>query len=234
MKIKAIVTDIEGTTSGNGFVHNVLSPYLLANLAKYVRGHQDERDLMRVLARLSTTTGIPRHDTRAMIELLEQWTRDEESYADLKVLQGMVLEKGYKQGLFQAHVYEDVPEVLQKWLQQERNIYAFSSESTKAQQLFFRFTEMGDLRLLFSGYFDSEMGEKRSSVAFKNICNAIALPPQSVMYLSDCKEELDLASEVGLQTCWIIRPQDMSLDPERVRAKSPHQVVVSFDEIELD
>jgi enolase-phosphatase E1 len=233
MKIAAIVTDIEGTTSGTGFVHNVVSPYLLSNLGKYVRSNHGERDVMRVLARLSRTTGIPRQDINGMVDLLELWTRDAESYADLKALQGMVLEKAYKQGLFQAHVYEDVPAVLQKWQQQEINLYVFSTESIKAQQLFFRFTEMGDLRLLFSGYFDSETGEKRLVSTFRDIAQAIALPAESILYLSDSKEELDCASEAGLKTCWLVRPQDTSLDPARIRGKSPHQVVVSFDEIDL-
>lgn len=233
MKIAAIVTDIEGTTSATGFVHNVLSPYLLSNLGKYVRSNHEERDVMRVLTRLSKTTGIPRQEINGIVELLELWTRDEETYADLKALQGMVLEKAYKQGLFQAHVYEDVLAVLQHWVQQEINLYVFSSESIKAQQLFFRFTEMGDFRLLFSGYFDSEMGEKRNVATFRNIAQAIALPAESILYLSDCKEELDCASEAGLRTCWVVRPQETSLDPSRIRAKSPHQVVVSFDEIDL-
>ncbi|MDX1489931.1 MAG: acireductone synthase [Pseudohongiellaceae bacterium] len=233
MKIAAIVTDIEGTTSSIGFVHDVLSPYLLSNLGKYIRANKEERDVSRVLGRLSKTTGIPRHDVNGMIELLELWTRDEESYPDLKILQGMVLEKAYKQGLFQAPVYEDVPPVLQLWLEKELNIYAFSSESVKSQQLFFRFSHMGDLRLLFSGYFDSQMGEKRSEAAYRNIAQAIALPPERILYLSDCKEELDCAKEVGFMTCWLVRPQDTSLDPERARVKSPHQVVTSFNQIQL-
>src|SRR5690606_39535088 len=69
-----------------------------------------------------------------------------------------IWEKGYKQGLYQAHVYPDVPDVLRRWLEEERNLYIYSSGSIKAQQLFYRYSTEGDLRLLFSGYFDTTIG----------------------------------------------------------------------------
>ena len=41
--IKAIVTDIEGTTSSLSFVKDILFPYARAQLAEYVHAHiQDE------------------------------------------------------------------------------------------------------------------------------------------------------------------------------------------------
>ena len=231
MKIAAIVTDIEGTTSGIGFVHDVLFPYALKHIAGFVREHQDERDVMRVLLRISENTDIALHDIEDIIRQLQQWIRDDEKITELKTLQGMLWEKGYKQGLFQAHVYPDVPEQLQRWQQEERNLYVFSSGSVKAQQLFFRYTIFGDMRLLFSGYYDSTIGSKQEASSYRNIADAIALKPQSILFLSDSRGELDAAAEAGLRTTWVIRPQDTSLDPERVRLKSPHPVVTSFQQI---
>ena len=40
--IKAIVTDIEGTTSSISFVHDVLFPYARKHLAAYVHEHGSE------------------------------------------------------------------------------------------------------------------------------------------------------------------------------------------------
>lgn len=234
MKIAAIVTDIEGTTSGIGFVHDVLFPYALKHIGHFVREHHEERDVMRVLVRLSDNTGIPLHDLDEIILLLQQWIREDQKITELKALQGMLWEKGYKQGLFHAHVYPDVPDVLQRWQQQERNLYVFSSASVKAQQLFFRYSICGDLRLLFSGYYDTAIGAKRDEQSYRNIAAAIALKPQSIMFLSDVKEELDAAASAGFHTTWIIRPEDTSLDPERARLKSPHPIVTGFGQIQLD
>lgn len=234
MKIAAIVTDIEGTTSSIGFVHNVLLPYALKHMGAFVREHQDERDVMRLLVRLSESTGISLHKIDAMIKLLEQWMREDVKNIELKALQGMVWEKGYKQGLYQAHVYPDVPEVLQRWQQEERNLYVYSSGSVKAQQLFFRFSEFGDLRLLFSGYFDTTVGAKREVESYENIAQAIALKPESILFISDVKEELDAAEAAGFQTVWMLRAEDTSLDPERAQLKTTHRVVTSFEQIMVD
>lgn len=234
MKIAAIVTDIEGTTSSLGFVHDVLFPYALKHIAAFIREHREERDVMRVLVRLSENTGIPLHNIDGIIKQLEQWIRDDDKNTELKSLQGMVWEKGYKQGLYQAHIYPDVPDVLRKWQQDELNLYVYSSGSVKSQQLFFRFSDNGDLRLLFSGYFDTTVGAKRDVESYENIAQAIALKPESILFISDVKEELDAAEAAGMKTTWIIRPQDTSLDPERARLKTSHPVVTSFDQIVVE
>ncbi len=233
MKIAAVVTDIEGTTSSIGFVHDVLFPYALKHIGNFVREHSEERDVMRVLVRISENTGIALHKLEDIIKLLQQWIREDSKDTELKALEGMVWEKGYKQGIFQAHVYEDVPAVLQRWQQQERNIYVYSSGSIKSQQLFFRFSECGDMRLLFSGYFDTTIGPKREVKSFINLAEAIALPPESIMFISDVKEELDAAAYAGFQTTWIMRPEESALDPVKLAKTSTHSVVTSFDQIEL-
>ncbi|MCB1666100.1 MAG: acireductone synthase [Pseudomonadales bacterium] len=233
MKIVAIVTDIEGTTSSIGFVHNVLFPYALKQIGNFIREHHEERDVMRILVRIGDRTGLALHNTEGFVKLLQQWIREDKDDADLKLLEGMVWERAYKQGLFQAHVYADVPEVLQKWQDRECNLYSFSSASIKAQQLYFRFSDFGDMRLLFSGYFDTTMGEKRDVQTYANIAQAIALEPECILFISDDKDELDAAEAAGMRTTWVIRPQDTSLDPERVRVKTTHPVVTGFEQIEV-
>jgi enolase-phosphatase E1 len=234
MKIAAIITDIEGTTSSIGFAQDVLYPYALKHIASFIREHQEERDVMRVLVRLSEKTSIPLHNIEGLIRLLQQWIRDDEKDADLKALEGMVWEKGYKHGLYQAHVYPDVPEVLQRWQQEERNLYVYSSGSVKAQQLFFRFSEFGDMRLLFSGYFDTAVGPMNEVKSYVNIAEAIALRPERILFISDVKEELDAAAFAGMRTTWILRPEDSLQDPVKLRKKSQHPIVTSFDEIVVD
>ena len=234
MKIAAIVMDIEGTTSGIGFVQNVLYPYALKHIGPFLREQREERDVARVLVRLSDSTGIALHDLEGMIRQLQQWIRDDEKDAELQTLQGMIWEKAYKHGLFQAHVYPDVPGVLQQWQQEERNLYVFSYGSVKAQQLFFRYSDHGDMRLLFSGYFDSTVGSRHKADTYNKIASSIALPAQRILFISDDRQELDAAAAAGMRTTWVIRPQDTSLDVERVRLKTSHSVVSSFEQIQVD
>ena len=47
--IKAIVTDIEGTTSSLAFVKEVLFPYARANLADYVRRNIAQEQVKKIL-----------------------------------------------------------------------------------------------------------------------------------------------------------------------------------------
>lgn len=234
MKIAAVVTDIEGTTSSIGFDHDVLFPYALKHIGNFVREHCEERDVMRVLVRICENTGMALHRIDDIIRLLQQWIRDDSQDIELKALQGMLWEKAYKQGLFQAPVYPEIPEVLRRWQQEERNIYVFSSASIKSQQLFFRFSEYGDMRLLFSGYFDTTIGPTREVKSFINLAESIALPPQKIMYISDVKEELDAAAYAGFQTIWMLRPDQSELDPVKMAKKSEHIVLSSFEQIELD
>tara|TARA_R110001592_G_scaffold214273_4_gene467194 strand:- start:298 stop:1044 length:747 start_codon:yes stop_codon:yes gene_type:complete len=234
MKIAAVVTDIEGTTSSIGFVHDVLFPYALKHIGNFVREHSEERDVMRVLVRISANTGIALHKLEDIIKLLQQWIREDSKDTELKALEGMLWEKGYKQGLYQAHVYPEVPEVLQGWQQEERNIYVYSSGSIKSQQLFFRFSECDDMRLLFSGYFDTTIGPKTEVKSFIKLAEAIALRPEAIMFISDVKEELDAAAYAGFQTIWMLRPEETALDPVKLAKKSEHTVLTSFDQIKLD
>ncbi len=60
MTVRAIVTDIEGTTSSIAFVHDVLFPYASERLPDYVRKYCDAPDvapLLRAVHRMPTLRG---------------------------------------------------------------------------------------------------------------------------------------------------------------------------------
>jgi enolase-phosphatase E1 len=232
MRPLAIVTDIEGTTSSIGFVKDVLFPYAARNLPGFIRSNLDNRDVMRQLRSMSAYTGIALGDTDELILQLLQWIRDDKKITELKALQGMVWEKGYQQGEYQAHVYPDVPPKLREWFDQGINLYVYSSGSEKAQRLFFRYSDVGDLRLLFAGYFDTTFGPKQDKASYQNIAEAIALKPQEILFLSDIEAELDAAQEAGFRTTWLVRPKDSPLDPYKLKSK--HPIARDFNEIDID
>ena len=149
--IKAIVTDIEGTTSSLSFVKEVLFPYARANLADYVRGHKDEPQVKTLLLETCKEVGAEL-DIGQIIAQLIQWIDEDKKVTPLKSLQGLIWEAGYQKGDFKGHVYPDAVACLKAWKAKGLDLYIYSSGSIYAQKLLFAHSEYGDLTPLFSGY----------------------------------------------------------------------------------
>lgn len=223
--IKAVVTDIEGTTSSLSFVKDVLFPYARAHMADFVRGRAHEPAVRQELEEVRHLSGGNLDDER-VIEQLICWIDEDKKITPLKALQGMIWEDGYRKGDFKGHVYEDAARRLKQWHQAGLRLCVFSSGSVQAQKLLFAHTEYGDLTPLFSGYFDTRIGNKREADAYRKIAVAIDTPPADILFLSDIKEELDAARAAGMQALWLVR--DGVPDPN-----AAHRQVRNFDEIGL-
>ncbi|MDD2658741.1 MAG: acireductone synthase [Methylococcales bacterium] len=226
MKIKAIVTDIEGTTSSLSFVKEVLFPYARANLADYVRLHEEDPQVKTLLEDACTEAGADL-DTGQLIAQLIQWLDEDKKVTPLKSLQGLIWEVGYQKGDFKGHVYPDAAASLKEWKRMGMDLYIYSSGSVHAQKLLFSHTEYGDLTPLFSGYFDTHTGGKKDRESYCKIAKQIGIPADQLLFLSDIKEELDAAKAAGFQTFWLTR--NSAPDP-----KAEHGQVSSFDLITLE
>ncbi|MGZ5076482.1 MAG: acireductone synthase, partial [Methylobacter sp.] len=95
--IKAIVTDIEGTTSSILFVKDVLFPYARANLADYVQQHQHEPQVRALLDDVGKEVGSELTLEQTVAQLI-QWIDEDKKATPLKSLQGLIWEAGYRQG----------------------------------------------------------------------------------------------------------------------------------------
>ena len=221
--IKAIVTDIEGTTSSLSFVKDVLFPYARAHLADYVRQHQQDEVVKTLLNDVSASVGADLDVEQSIAQLLA-WIDADQKITPLKSLQGLIWDAGYRQGDFKGHVYTDAVIGLQQWHQQGLALYVYSSGSVQAQKLLFGFSEAGDLTPLFSGYFDTHIGGKRETTSYEQIAQEIALEPRNILFLSDIVEELDAARNAGFDTRWLIRDSAIPVEPA-------HHAVASFDAI---
>ena len=224
--IKAIVTDIEGTTSSLSFVKEVLFPYARANLADYVRNHKDEPQIKSVLEESCKEVGAEL-DTGQSIAQLIQWLDEDKKVTPLKSLQGLIWEAGYQKGDFSGHIYPDAAANLKAWKAKGLDLYIYSSGSVHAQKLLFAHTEYGDLTPLFSGYFDTHIGGKKEQESYCKIAKQLGIPADQILFLSDIKEELDAAKAAGFQTLWLIR--DNKADPQ-----AEHRQINSFDLVALD
>lgn len=231
--IRAIVTDIEGTTSSIHFVKEVLFPYAARVLPDFIRSNASRADVRAQLDAAAHEGGVDRNDVEAVISLLLQWIREDRKVTPLKALQGIVWETGYRSGDYRAHVYEDAVVELRKWHQQGLALYVYSSGSIQAQKQFFGFSEAGDLTPLFSGYFDTTSGPKREQHAYEVIAEAIGMEPSALLFLSDIVEELDAARAAGFKTCWLVRPQDTNATRAQVE-QSSHPVATVFSQIVVE
>ncbi len=227
MAIKAIVTDIEGTTSAIDFVHQVLFPYSTTALPDYVRQHAQEEEIATIIAQVKAEIKQPDADLEIVIATLLDWIATDQKITPLKTLQGFIWETGFKNHHFQGHIYEDAYRNLKQWQQAGIKLYVFSSGSVKAQKLLFGYSQFGDVTYLFKGYFDTQVGKKKTVTAYQNIQKAIALPASEILFLSDVIAELDAAKTAGYHTLLLDRQ-------ENINNSQGHDVVTNFDAIQLN
>jgi enolase-phosphatase E1 len=227
---RAILTDIEGTTTSIAFVYDVLFPYAAARLEGTCSQPEPRPDLVEALARLREEHGRetaaepppPFGDGAPYARWL--MARDRKS-TGLKLLQGLIWEEGYSRGEIRGHVYADVPPALAAWRAAGRRLRIFSSGSVRAQKLLFGHTDYGDLTPLFEGFHDTTTGPKQRPEAYAAIAAAFALPPEEILFLSDVTAELDAAARAGCRTGLLVRPGN------RPAEAGEHRVYESFAEI---
>ena len=225
IEIRAIVTDIEGTTSSISFVRDVLFPYARKRLPAFVETQGDRPEVQHWLHEAAVEAGLVEASRQDIVELLLQWIDQDRKSTALKALQGMIWKDGYAAGDYRAHLYPEVAARLRNWRADGLRLYVYSSGSVPAQQLFFRYSEAGDLTPLFAGYFDTETGPKREAASYQRIAAAIDEQPRHILFLSDIVEELDAAQAAGFHTGWLIR------EPLAWPAEPRHPAYRDFDAI---
>jgi len=233
--IRALLLDVEGTTTSVSFVYEVLFPYARAHLDEAVREAARDPGLRADVARLEderrqeTAADAPiwrsasGEEVRASATAYALWLmdRDRKSTA-LKSLQGRIWERGYETGALRGHVYPDVRPALERWRRQGRTVAIFSSGSVLAQRLLFAHSLEGDLRPLLAGHFDTTTGAKREAASYRRIAETLGVAPEATLFVSDVTAELDAARAAGLRTALCVR------GPEPVAAEG-HPVVRTFD-----
>jgi enolase-phosphatase E1 len=179
--IRAILTDIEGTTTSLAFVHDSLFPYARARLPAYVAAHGG--DLKQLIA----------------------WMDADAKETELKAVQGRIWAQGYAAGELTGQVYPDAAAALRRWHAAGLVLAVFSSGSVAAQKLIFGHSDQGDLAPLFSGWFDTTTGPKRVPASYGAIAAAMGFAPAEILFLSDIAAEIDAAKAAGLKALLIDR-----------------------------
>jgi enolase-phosphatase E1 len=226
---RAVLVDIEGTTSTIAFVHQVLFPYADKHLDAYVTAHRDEPAVAAAMLEAARLAGEePGIDDAAVLAHLHRWIAEDRKATPLKTLQGLIWAEGYRQTGLRGHVYADAAAGLRRWHDAGLRLYVYSSGSVEAQRVLFGHSDHGDLTPLFGGYFDTTTGPKRDSTSYAAIANAIGLAAGEIAFLSDVDAELDAARDAGMRTVRLLRPADTPPG-----ATTTHPSAVSFDEIHI-
>ncbi|OLC09487.1 MAG: 2,3-diketo-5-methylthio-1-phosphopentane phosphatase [Gemmatimonadetes bacterium 13_1_40CM_66_11] len=227
--MRAILLDIEGTTTPIEFVQQVLFPYARARVHDYLAQHADDPAVRADIALLRAehaaesprSSDVPPWDPEAYVYWLMD--RDRKS-TGLKSLQGRIWEAGYQAGELKGkgEVYPDVRPALERWRTAGKQIAIFSSGSVQAQRNLFANTTAGDLSPLLSGYFDTTTGPKKEAGSYRKIAAALGRRPADVLFVSDVAAELDAARAAGMRTALCVRghdhPHDSPTDHPRIRS----------------
>jgi len=238
-QIRALLLDVEGTTTPISFVHDVLFPYARRHLDRYIAANVGAAEIIEVAALLAdewsadAARGEPvpwrrpaANDAASLSEYLN-WLmdRDRKSLA-LKRLQGRIWEQGYDDGELRGQVFADVPPAFARWRDAGLTIAIYSSGSVLAQRLLFAHSDHGDLTRWISRYFDTEMGQKRAAESYARIASSLHLEPDEIAFISDVDAELEAARDAGCHVVMCVRPGNAA----RISQIAP--VVESFDAID--
>lgn len=226
---RAVLLDIEGTTTPVSFVYEVLFPYAQRELQQYLEQHwndphiQDDLDQMEAyIAGLERDqSGRPEVAPRdqSTLEVFQssvikhiKWQMDQDlKNPPLKALQGRIWRAGYDTGELKAPVYEDVVEAFKRWKAAGLGIYIYSSGSVEAQKLLFKFSDRGDLGEYIDGYFDTRTGHKKEAESYQKISEEIGYQPADILFITDNLDEAVAADEATMQVAIASRPGNAAL-----------------------
>lgn len=238
MAIKAILTDIEGTITSLSFVKEVLFPYSKQKMKDFIAAqHETNLIVKQLIQNVFSEAGIEgsfhcgeEQTPEKAIQILNKWIEEDKKTTPLKALQGMIWEEGYESGDYKGHLYPDAYEKLRELKDKGLSLYVYSSGSVKAQELLFKYSEFGDIRKLFDGFFDTRTGSKKDPASYTRIAKETGISPEYILFLSDVEEELNAAAKAGLQTAYILREEDY---PGAGKKVSPHPIHPDLQKIGL-
>jgi enolase-phosphatase E1 len=238
VSVRAVLLDIEGTTTPISFVHEVLFPFARARVRDYLSANTTETEAEIAALEREHAADVASHLDPPMlvdgsnkpesIVAYVQWLIDcDRKSTTLKSIQGKIWSAGYADGSLKAPLFPDVAPAFARWHAANLKISIFSSGSTLAQKLLFAHTETGDLTHLIDQYFDTTTGPKTEIKSYQNIASALSRSEREILFISDVVAELDAANAAGMQTLLCVRPGN-SLQPAE-----DHLPIRSFGEIPL-
>lgn len=240
---RAIILDIEGTTTSASYYPSAVAPYIRNNTENYLKSHWNEEHVQSIVrdlrhhaqqnpempkileAKQGVTIGEVQRSALRHIEFL---FRTNTTTIALLYFQMYIWLDGQVKGVLKTHIYRDVAEMMYKWKIEERiNIYIYSSARADVQMLMFACTEFGSLLHLIDGHFDSKIGSKTSDDTYTKISQAIQQPPQNIAFFTDDAKEARTAKNVGVKVLLVKRERKAFSPIESAQ----FDIINSFDKV---
>lgn len=235
-----VLLDIEGTTCPVSFVSDTLFPYAAKHLASFLKEQSNDLKVQELLVEVekawiddldpeaqSLRQLRQSTDGNGVVRYLQWLISKDRKLTPLKELQGMIWKIGYQAGKLQGPLFEDVPSALRQWHAAGMQLAVYSSGSVAAQQLIYGYSSSGDLRAIFSHWFDTRIGGKRDKSSYSKIAKSLNVPSQQVLFVSDTLAECEAAAASGMQVLLSIRPGNLEQEVSRFERIS------SFQDLEL-
>ncbi len=205
---RAVLLDIEGTTSSISFVHDVLFPYARKAAPAYLEANWSNPAVVEAGRLMIEEAGLapaPPTLDNALAAMNALMDRDAK-VTGLKRIQGWIWKIGYDSGELKTHVYPDLVPALNSWRNRGLRIFIYSSGSIEAQKLFFGHTIAGALLPFFEGHFDTTTGPKVEASSYAAIAKTTGFEPGEVCFFSDAIKEIQAAHAAGMKVRLTVRP----------------------------
>ena len=241
-KIAVVLLDIEGTTTPIAFVHDVLFPYARERLEQFLGNPAHDADIDEVFQRFVAEHAqaairsenpprlLPRDAAGWLNSVVAyaEWLMDRDQKSPgLKLLQGLIWERGYQADELRGVVFPDVAPAIRRWHDAGLRVAIYSSGSELAQRRLFESTVAGNLVPYLSGFFDTSVGPKTAADSYRAIANALRVDPSNVVFISDVTRELDAARVAGLRTVLSVRPGNAPQE------QNGFEVITTFDGLSI-
>jgi enolase-phosphatase E1 len=234
--MKAILLDIEGTTTTIDFVHETLFPFAKEKIDEFVEAHlaelgeelgQLEAEYRRDFTNQIYNRDFRRDDPASVANYLRFLIDVDRKSTPLKSIQGKIWRAGYESGALRSAMFADVPAAFARWKSAGKTIAILSSGSVLAQRLIFKYSNAGDLSPFIADYFDTTTGGKKEAESYRKIAEKLGFEPDDILFVSDVLGELDAARDAGMLTALPLREGNV-----QIKEDFTHRSVNSFDELE--
>lgn len=243
-KPKAIILDIEGTTTSIRYYPSLVGPYIRSNTDSYLKAHWNEEHVQAIIKDLrmhalphpekpkilDSKQATVEEVQKSAINHIEYLYKNNETTLALLYFQMYVWLDGQMKGVLKTHVFRDAAEMMYKWKFEDRiAIYIHSSARADVQMLMFACTDYGSLLNCIDGHFDNKVGSKTAQDTYHRISQSIHIPPPNIILLTDDTKDARFAKSAGFKVFLVKRERRIFSPIE----SSQFESINSFDKLKF-